>query len=313
MRGCPSRRSRGRRLAAAGAVALAAIAGCESDLVFRAADLGLDDPGVHDTPNLVSEAVPPPDSAARIQPVGVLVHGFGATTFELSPVAEDLRAHAILASQVLLAGHGTTVRDQAARTAEDWADPIRTEVARLAQLGYDRVTIVAASMGAALVLDLLARGKLEPPPHRYVFVSPLVEFADWRMRFLPVFERAGIQGSRVEWEGAAAGHWYPTRPTAALAELRRLTDRNRAALARAIALPAGSRVLVIHSEGDRTVSGRGIDRLREGLPDAQVDVVRVPSDIHVPVKPAGCERPWTAGEIATQKELLAQIRAFARD
>jgi carboxylesterase len=284
-----------------------------SDLIFREADLGLDDPAVHDLPTLVSAQMPAPSPAERAQPVAVLVHGFGATTFELGPVAEDLRAHGILASQILLAGHGTTVRDQAARSSESWADPIRTEVASLAALGFDRVTIVAASMGAALVLDLLARGDLEPPPRRLVFVSPLIEFADWRMRFLPLFELAGIKGSRVAWHGAAAGHWYPTRPAAALAELRRLTNRNRTALDVGIPIPPDSRVLVIHAEGDRTVSGRGLDRLARGLGGAEVEVVRVPVMIHVPVKPADCDRPWTAEEMAIQRELLARIRAFTSE
>jgi carboxylesterase len=295
------------------AIVLALGVGCRSDLIFRDADLLLDDRSVHDVPTLVSERVPPPSPAECAEAIAVLVHGFGATTFELRPVAEDLTAHGILASQVLLAGHGTTVRDQASRTYEGWAEPIGTEVAQLGELGCDQVTIVAASMGAALVLDLLARGELEPPPRRYVFVSPLVEFADRRMEFLPLFALAGIKGSRVAWEGAATGHWYRTRPVAALAELRRLTARNRAALERGIPLAPDSRVLVIHAEGDRTVSGRGLERLERGLSGARVEVLRVPTSIHVPVKPAGCDRPWTAEEVAIQRDLLARIRAFVRD
>jgi carboxylesterase len=283
------------------------VAGCDSDLIFREDELRLDDPSVHDTARLVSDEPPP----APGEPAAILVHGFGATTFELEPVAQDLRTHGFQVSQVLLRGHGTTPRDQAARTYSDWAEPIRIENARLAELGWHEVTIVAASMGAALVLDLLAHGRLEPPPRRLVLVSPLIEFADWRARFLPLFIHLGVRGSRVDWGGNAAGHWYPTRPAAALAELRRLTDQNRAALARGIALPQGSQVLVIHANGDRTVSGRGLDELERGLRGATLDIVRVDTDIHVPVKPVGCDRPWTAEEIAIQTGLLARIRAFA--
>jgi carboxylesterase len=289
------------------AVLTAIGAGCRSDLIFNENDLRLDDQSVHDTPHLASDE--PPQSPG--EPAAILVHGFGATTFELEPVAQDLRAHGVQVSQVLLRGHGTTPRDQAARTYEDWAEPIRIENARLAGLGWQRVTIVATSMGAALTLDLLARGELQPPPHRLVLVSPLVEFADWRARFLPLFIRLGVRGSRVEWGGESAGHWYRTRPSAALQELKRLTDHNRAALARGIALPADAQVLVIHSDGDRTVSGRGLEKLEHGLRGAQFQFVHVPTDMHVPVKPVGCERPWTAEEIAIQMGLLARIRAFA--
>jgi carboxylesterase len=290
-------------------VALTTGAGCDSDLIFSERDLRLDDASVHDTPKLVSDA--PPGPGEREQPVAILVHGFGATTFELEPVADDLRAHGVHVSQVLLRGHGTTPRDQAARSFEDWAEPIRIENARLAALGWQEPTIVAASLGAALTLDLLARGELQPPPHRLVLVSPLVEFADWRARFLPLFVRFGVRGSRVDWGGEAAGHWYGTRPAAALLVLRRLTDRNRKALARGIVLPEGAQVLVIHAERDRTVSGRGLDELAQGLLGAHFEFVRVPTDLHVPVKPVGCDRPWTAEEIAIQKGLLARIRTFA--
>lgn len=284
-------------------------AGCNSDLIFSEDELRLDDPSVHDTPHLVSDE--PPPAPGEHPPVAILVHGFGATTFELEPVAQDLRAHGFRVSQVLLRGHGTTPRDQAAHTYEDWAEPIRIENARLAELEYESVTIVAASMGAALVLDLMAHGRLEPPTRRLVLVSPLIEFADWRARFLPLFVRLGVRGSRVDWGGEAAGHWYPTRPTPALVELRRLTDQNRIALARGITLPDGSQVLVIHADGDRTVSGRGLDELERGLRGATLETMRVDTDIHVPVKPVGCDRPWTADEIAIQNGLLARIRAFA--
>ena len=291
-------------------VALAALAaaGCSSDLIFDEDELRLDDTSVHDTPNLVADEPAPPGERP---PVAILVHGFGATTFELSPVADDLRAQGVRVSQLLLRGHGTTVREQAALRYEDWAEPIQRENARLAELGFPPPTIVAASMGAALTLDLLARGQLRPPPHRLVLVSPLIEFADWRARFLPLLVRLGLRGSRVEWGGASAGHWYRTRPAAALLELRRLTDRNREALARGIALPAGTQVLVIHADGDQTVSGRGLDELEHGLGGAQIEVVHVDTDMHVPVKPVGCERPWTPAEIAIQAGLLARIRAFA--
>ena len=285
-------------------------AGCHSDLIFDDAQLQLDDASVHDIARLVSKEGPP--NAARPPiPVAILVHGFGATTFELQPVADALGAQGIRVSQVLLRGHGTTPRDQAARSFEDWEEPIRRENAELAALGWPEPTFVAASLGAALTLDLLARGQLQPAPHRLVLVSPLIEFADWRGRFLPLFVRLGVRGSRVDWNGAAAGHWYRTRPSAALLELRRLTDRNRAALAHGIQLPPGSRVLVIHSDGDRTVSGRGLGELERGLPGAQIEIVRVATDLHVPVKPVGCDRPWTQEEIAIQHDLLSRISIFA--
>jgi carboxylesterase len=306
------RAGREMRVTAAACLATAAaLSGCENDLIFRDADLLLDDASVRDVPRLASDEVAArAETAVPAMPVAILVHGFGATTFELEPVARELRAAGALASQVLLRGHGTTAREMAALSYEEWAEPIRDEYARLHALGFEEVALVGSSTGAALVLDLLARGELTPTPRRIVLVSPLIEFADWRMRFLPLFERLGVAGSRAVLEGESRGHWYPTRPATSLRELRRLTARNHAALATGLELPADCRILVLHATGDPTVAGRGIDLLARGIRGAQVEIVRVDSGIHVPVKPVGCDREWTPAEIAIHKELIDRIRGW---
>jgi carboxylesterase len=302
--------SRGHTAAAACLLTITMLAGCQKDLIFREDDPAFDDTSVRDAPRLASAALHEPGAVMRTAPVVILVHGFGATTFELDPVANDLRTAGAMASQVLLRGHGTTAREMAALSHEEWAEPLRAEYARLHALGFDQVALVGSSTGAALILDLLARGELRPVPRRMVFISPLVEFADWRMRFLPVFERIGVAGSRAILAGESRGHWYPTRPTASLRELRRLTATNRGFLAAGIELPADCRILVIHATGDPTVAGRGIERLARGIRGAQVEVVRVDSGIHVPVKPVGCDRAWTPAEIAIHRELITRIRAL---
>jgi carboxylesterase len=302
--------SRGHAAAAVCLVTATTLAGCKNDLIFREDDVAFDDSGVRDSPRLASLETPEPRAVERTTPVAILVHGFGATTFELEPVARDLRAGGALASQLLLRGHGTTARELAALRYEEWAEPIPAEYARLTAAGFERVALVGSSTGAALILDLLARDQLTPIPRRIVFVSPLVEFADWRMRFLPLFERLGVAGSRAILEGESRGHWYPTRPAACLRELRRLTARNRALLASGLELPSDCRILVIHAGGDPTVAGRGIERLERGIRGAQVEVVRVDSGIHVPVKPVGCDREWTPAEIAIQQQLIARIREW---
>ena len=292
------------------ATAVAMLSGCENDLIFREDDVAFDDSAVRDSPRLASLDTLAADAIPRTTPVAILVHGFGATTFELEPVARDLQAGGALASQLLLRGHGTSARELAALRYEEWAEPIPAEYGRLTAAGFERVALVGSSTGAALILDLLARGQLTPTPRRIVFVSPLIEFADWRMRFLPLFERLGVAGSRAILEGESRGHWYPTRPAASLRELRRLTARNRALLASGLELPSDCRILVIHAGGDPTVAGRGIGLLERGIRGAQVEVIRVDSGIHVPVKPVGCDRTWTPAEIAIQKDLIARIREW---
>jgi carboxylesterase len=291
------------------AAALLLLAGCSNDLIFRDEDLDLDAGDVQD----VARLIPEPPASPIDRPVVIAVHGYGSTTYETRPVAEYLRARGCLVSQVLLDGHGTTVRDLNGRSYEEWGGAIAREYDRLVAMGFSDIALLGTSAGSSLSLDLLARGRLEPIPRCLIFVSPLVQFGDRRAGFLPLFKRLGIKGTRFEPGGSSPGHWYPTRPIASLFQLKALADRCRRELERGLELPAGSRVLIIHSKRDESVALAGVELLAGGLSGARVELLLVDSEIHVPIKPIGSDREWTAEERTRQEKLLERIHAFLRE
>src|SRR5262245_27841017 len=85
------------------------------------------------------------------------LHGFTGTPFDVEALARALEARGYLVSAPMLPGHGRTVADLAATTADDWLSAADAELTRLTAQAGTRVAVAGASMGALLAVRLAVR------------------------------------------------------------------------------------------------------------------------------------------------------------
>src|ERR671933_423779 len=108
--------------------------------------------------------VPGAAASALRQPAGepapkegvLLLHGFGDTPQVFAYLAAELHARGYAVYAPLLPGHGRTLRDFAASTAEEWL-AVAGEALREMRERYGRVAAVGLSMGGALATIEAAR------------------------------------------------------------------------------------------------------------------------------------------------------------
>lgn len=283
------------------------LAGCSTDYVTVAGDL--DKAPVPMRSVLVSELVSNPTEIQKSSKVAILAHGFSASTYEMKALQEFLEGKGYLISNVLLGGHGTNVDAFAKTTWKDWGSPLVAEYQKLRELGFTDISVVGASTGGSLFLEMLGSQKLTPAPKRVVLVAPLVLFKDKAIAFAGVLEWLGAKSSPNNLGQNAVGNWYRNRPVSTLKSLVDLTEIVKGKLRAGISLEAETKVLVIQSDQDPTVDPESAKLILAGL-KGNTSLRMLHSKQHVPIRPPHVDRNWTDQEIAQQQELLAEIDRF---
>ena len=102
----------------------------------------------------------------------LLIHGFGATPFDLKPLAVALSKENITVYAPLLPGHGTSVQDFARSTEKEWISASKQGLKRLVK--YQKVYIIGFSMGGAIALDLAAEKAAKTRVSGVVLLAPCV-------------------------------------------------------------------------------------------------------------------------------------------
>jgi carboxylesterase len=183
-------------------------------------------------------------------PNGVLlVHGLTATTAEVRPLAEHLRAAGYAVAGPLLPGHGTRSSDLNRVKWQDWMRSVE-ETYALLRSRCRRVAVGGESTGAVLTLHLAARhpeiaAVLQYAPALKLALSRPVVAAGYALSVFG-YELKPKPGPPAESDALWQG--YDTRPTRGARELLRLQRATRPLL-RKINQP----VLIFQGRLDRTV------------------------------------------------------------
>lgn len=130
-----------------------------------------------------------PEPRSRLLPGGpagcLLLHGFSGSPLEMVPLADALAEEGWTISVARLAGHGTSPRELAGTTWEEWVVSARAAYREL-QERCRRIAVVGLSMGGALGLLLAA----EEDPAAVVTISTPI-------RVHPFWVRASGAAARV--------------------------------------------------------------------------------------------------------------------
>ncbi len=220
----------------------------------------------------------------------LLVHGFTATPHEMAPLARHLAARGIPSVAVRLPGHGTTEKDLAQRSFEEW---VETVISGHQFLQQEQQQIVAVGLSTGAMVALAAH--LEHKFDGVVLLSPYLRirhrlapwagllryFIHYQTRVIPLAERP---------------YYYGKRPMEGIYQINRLIQKVKKKLS-SITVPA----LVICSEGDQTIDPKSAVELYQQLGSLDKELHRF--GIEVP-------HVLTAAENPKQKEIFTLVSRF---
>ncbi len=173
----------------------------------------------------------------------LLVHGFGASPYEMRPVGESLCQSGYLTLGARLEGHGTSPEDLVNCRWQDWLASIMRSYEILEERGLP-IALIGQSTGALLSLVLADRQKIS----RQILLSPLLKLrhplaglAGW-LKYLIPFQQRQLANPQCH-------HYYERRPLAGIEQIGLLRDEVEPILARLV-VPT----LLLAAAGDRTVA-----------------------------------------------------------
>ncbi len=192
----------------------------------------------------------------------LLIHGFGATPFDLKPLAIALSKENITVYAPLLPGHGTSVQDFARSTEKEWISASKQGLKRLVK--YPKVYIIGFSMGGAIALDLAAEKAVKTRGSGVVLLAPCVFIKGQHRLVTPEFAIKHFSRFLLtDYIINKPSFYYDKRPLAGrpaydlfpITTLRQLVSLEETARRK---LPEVSEpLLVIQSRNDPTVAASG--------------------------------------------------------
>jgi carboxylesterase len=286
------------------------LSGCSFySYVSTTGDLGVGN--VHDTADLLS-AQAAPDDASRSLPVVVAVHGFSATTYEMSTAATYLKSKGCLVSRVLMGAHGTTVEAFKNSTWKDWEGPVAAEYNKVVDMGYTNISFLTASTGGPIVMELYTNpaNPLKSKPKRINMVAPLLDYSDKNkiIGLAGILQTLGAFNKQSPNTGSSKGHWYSDWPVT--------TEVMKGRLRTTISIPDDTRIQIFQSNGDPTVDPLSGTLWVNGIHGGLVSLYMVNSSIHVPIGPDFIDDTgkdtWTDADKALRNRILDQVVASVK-
>jgi len=226
----------------------------------------------------------------------LLVHGAGDTPQTLRYLADVLHARGYAVRVPLLPGHGRTLRDFAAVTADAWLDAVRSEY-RVLRARYPWVGVIGLSMGGALAVQLAAEldgelpalGLVAPYLSAPLYVRRAARLAPvWGL--LTPYVRSADSGRSIRDPAEEAKSLaYGFMTATALRALILTVDRATAALPRVTAP-----TLVIQSREDNRIVPDACQRSFDALGARDKRLVWIEGAGHIITVDYGRERVLTA-------------------
>ena len=227
------------------------------------------DPSLSDSSYLVSTRFQDYSESVLNRPVIIGVHGYTASTYEMLELKDYIQSNSnVMVSLVLLGAHGRSYDVFKASTWEDWANPIIEEYERLEKLGFKNISFVGASVGGALLMELLASGKLESysvKPNNFFLVDAFLESQDKNLRWVPYLKYVLKEMVLTDMPVEDHAYWYAIRPVSTLIELVKLTDHLKAYLNEGIRLFGEMNVFIYQSDDDTVVDPKSATLFYDGL------------------------------------------------
>jgi carboxylesterase len=254
---------------------------------------------------LLSAALPSPSAADLQKQVIITVHGFSASNFEWQEFAGNMKDRAnVLVSRVLMGGHGRDYRAFRTASWHDWQAPVIEEYEKLAAKGFTKISLIGASTGCPVILDMLSTGKINTALlNKIFFVDPIIIPADKNLSLAPLVGGSVIDYTETELSDAENGYWYKYRPAEALKELNELTISIRKKLEDGLTLPPGVGLYVYKSESDQSADPVSAVLIQKGIEGANVELVR--SQLHVFTRLKG--RSYTPADTELQQTVFNKI------
>jgi len=149
----------------------------------------------------------------------LLIHGFTATTVEVSCLGEFLNDKGYSVFMPLLPGHGTTPEDLNLKKHQDWYDCVE-EAYRFLSSRVDHIIAGGESMGAVLTLHLAAAHPEIKTLLLYspALIVPILKKSRWLRWLQPVITK-GNYDDEMPWQGYTV---YPLKAAYEFYKLQRI-------------------------------------------------------------------------------------------
>lgn len=263
---------------------------------------------------LLSSAIPNPSDSDLTKPVLIAVHGFSASTFEWDEFkswSDSVDQYYL--SRVLLGGHGRDYESFKKSTWQDWQRPIIEEYNRLDSMGYKNISLIGASTGCPLILEMLYDKKLKYDhyPSHVIFIDPIV-IPSAKALSLVDFVGPLISYVKTDLDSGEQGYYYQFRPQEALNQLLKCISKVRKDLEDGVILPAPTFLKVYKSMKDPSADPISALLLYKGITlnnGNRIDVEMVNSDLHVFTRLKG-RNSFTASDKATQLKTFKEIEVI---
>lgn len=210
---------------------------------------------------------------ARGTGAALLLHGCGDTPQTLRFLAYRLHTAGLTVHAPLLPGHGRTLRDFDASSADEWIGAARSAYETL-RGRHPQVSLVGLSMGGAIAVILAA----ESPPPALVLIAPYLEMPRTVRRLAQAhrfwqgasYVRSGDPRSLHDPEARAASLAYGATTARVLRQLLTVVERAWDALPRVHAP-----TLVLQSRSDNRLAAGVPERALARMPAASQRLVWV--------------------------------------
>lgn len=185
----------------------------------------------------------------------ICIHGFGASPYEVRPVAQKIFENGIDAVGPLLPGHGIESKKDAKKamnksTLEDWLTTVRVVIEK-ARDHYENVYMYGQSMGGAINLLMASKGLIDA----CALTAPGLKLPRGAGIF-HLLGRINFNVPHIE-RGDYYNETYLFRNSRAIRHLLRLTIQTQKNLSK-ITCP----VLVCHSHNDKTINPKVVTMIQ---------------------------------------------------